>query len=93
MFDAKCGGADDEVTVSVLDKTMVCVTAQVESIYISKIQFEYKDGEAKVVFDKNFGYGTQETRQIKENHRVVGVYGTYYDNSFMSRLGFIVMEM
>ena len=58
MFDAKCGGANDEMSVSVLDKTMVCITAQVESIYISKIQFEYKDGEAKVVFDKNFGYGT-----------------------------------
>ena len=92
LFDAKGPGANEISTVRVLDKQMNCVSAQVEAMYISKIQFEYNDGEAKIVFDKNYGYGSQDVRSIPENHSIVGIYGTYYDNAFMSRLGFIVMQ-
>ena len=56
------------------------------------MQMNYATETSQIVYFKNKNEGDYQTREVPENHQIVGVYGKLDQGGYLEYVGFIVME-
>ena len=75
LFDAY-PSAHEPITIRVPDSPIVTISSKANEWYSGSINFVHKDGKTTVAFDTKYDAKCADvTREIPENHSIVGVYG------------------
>jgi len=98
-FDISSDNATLETHI-IKDQVIKSISARVNpcasGTYINNIKFKYADGTEQDVFKQTNTNGTVHTREIPDNHIIVGMYGHKKPNDQYKRIhtiGFIMMEV
>ena len=59
----------------------------------ANLRFEDDLGASHEIYEKNWNSGSDESRDIPNNHHIVGVYGSIQQGNFITYLGFITANM
>lgn len=91
LFDAKNPVASGQLTrVKIQDRRFKKINCRSSPNNPRFVSLEYDDG-SQTIYDQNNSRGKMETREIPENHVIVGIYGVL--DISLYQLGFIVAEL
>ena len=95
LFDTHKIAADNEgiKEVKLRGRSITQVTSKWKNTYITSLSLTHEAG-TQVVYDKNYSESNMQngSQTIKEDHCIVGIYGSLYPSGWLSQLGFIVTE-